>query len=81
MGSNNKKAKILTVIGVLTIILTVGGATYAYMNYKDMIGTSTIDGDINATTGTTDSLMLKAEKGMNITVTEDNFTRQRKSNR
>ncbi len=50
---NKRKALILTIIAVLTLLALVGGATYAYFQAQAGEGGQA---DVNVTTGTTDSL-------------------------
>ena len=64
------KTLIITWIAVLTLILCAVGATYAYFTAQMGEGVGT---DINANTGTTDSLKFTAGKAINIIANQENF--------
>lgn len=69
-NKNNKKKMFLTLIAVVAFLGIAIGATYSYLIVRLGGG---LTGDVNATTGTTDSLKLEATKGLEIMVTDDNF--------
>ena len=64
------KTLIITWVAVLTLIACVIGATYAYFTAQMGEGVGT---DINAATGTTDSLKFTAGKAINIVANQENF--------
>ncbi len=60
----NKKTVALLVIGVLTLILTVSGATYAFYEAQGGI----FDSDnVNVTAATTDLFTLEIANSLNLT--------------
>ena len=65
-----KEKSFLVIVGVLTLLLTVAGATYAYFIANVGSGSGA---NINATTGTTDSLSFNAGSRINIYATTENF--------
>ena len=67
---NNKKALLLTITGILTLLVFVVSAAFAYINMVESGGTG---GDINTSTGTTDSLRFEIEKELSIKITQENF--------
>ena len=66
---DNKKTVILTIVAVLTLILVVIGATYAYFVAQ---GGSSSQADVSVKTATTDVLILST--GEEINITADQFT-------
>ena len=56
MEINKKKALVLSVIGVITLILVVVGATYAYFTAQGGTGANA---DVNTQTYTTDNLSFQ----------------------
>ncbi len=66
----NKKTVILSAIGVLTLLLIIIGAAYAY--FAADLGGGT-NANINASTGTTDSLTFDAGDPIRIHATLENF--------
>ncbi len=68
--SNDKKVLLLTWLAVLALIGCIVGATYAYFTVQMGEGTGT---DINANTGTTDSLKFTAGKAISIVANQENF--------
>ena len=67
---NKKKNFIFMVIGLLTLLVFVAGATYAYFTAQ---GGGTGNIDVNATTNTTDNLSFSFGDEINIYATEENF--------
>ena len=67
---NNKKILGLTLVGVITLIIVVVGATYAYFQ-----ATSSGEGKLNTdvSTNTTDNLSFSFGDEIHITATEENF--------
>ncbi len=67
---NNKKIIGLTLVGVITLIIVVVGATYAYFQ-----ATSSGEGSLNTdvSTNTTDNLSFSFGDEIHITATEENF--------
>ena len=68
--SNQKKALVLSVIGVLTLIAVVVGATFAYFAAQSG-GTGNID--VNAGTATTDNLSFSVGEAISIIADQSNF--------
>ncbi len=66
----NKKNVVLISVGVLTLLLTIIGATYAY--FAADLGGGT-NANINASTGTTDSLTFDAGDPIKIHASLENF--------
>ena len=67
---NNKKILGITLVGVITLIVVVIGATYAYFQ-----ATSSGEGNIdtNVGTSTTDNLSFAFGEEIHINATEENF--------
>ena len=55
---NEKKVLVLSFLGVITLILVVVGATFAYFAAQ---GGDVINTDVNVQTATTDNLSFKRE--------------------
>ena len=70
MKQNKKQALILSIVGVLTLITLVAGATYAYFKAQGGEGTSS---DVNVITATTDLLTFKIDKAINISISQSEF--------
>ncbi len=70
MINKDKKSIFLMGIGILTLLLAVVGATYAY--FAADLGGGT-NANINASTGTTDSLTFDAGDPIRIHATLENF--------
>ena len=70
MEKNKKQALILSVVGVLTLITLVAGATYAYFKAQGGTGSSS---DVNVITATTDLLTFKIDKAINISISQSEF--------
>ena len=68
---NNKKILGITLVGVITLIVVVVGATYAYFQ-----ATSSGDGTINTniSSNTVDNLSFNIGNAISISATEENFT-------
>ena len=66
---DNKKTLVLSIVAVLTLILVVIGATYAYFVAQ---GGSSSQADVSVKTATTDVLILST--GEEINITADQFT-------
>ena len=67
MEKNKKQALILSIVGVLTLIALVVGATYAYFKAQGGTGGSS---DVNVITATTDLLTFKIDKAINISISQ-----------
>ena len=67
---NQNKSLLITLIGILTLLLTVVGATFAYFQAQS---TDNVNIDAGVNTGTTDNLSFKMGDGINIFATEENF--------
>ena len=67
MEKNKKQALIFSIVGVLTLIALVVGATYAYFKAQGGEGGSS---DVNVTTATTDLLTFKIDNAINIGISQ-----------
>ena len=67
MEKNKKQALIFSIVGVLTLITLVVGATYAYFKAQGGEGGSS---DVNVITATTDLLTFKIDKAINIGISQ-----------
>ena len=67
MEKNKKQALILSIVGVLTLITLVAGATFAYFKAQGGEGSSS---DVNVITATTDLLTFKIDKAINISISQ-----------
>ena len=67
MGKNKKQALILSIVGVLTLITLVAGATYAYFKAQGGEGGSS---KVDVTTATTDLLTFKIDNAINISISQ-----------
>ena len=70
MEKNKKQAIILSVVAVVTLIIVVIGATYAYFQTTGGAGSST---DVNVITATSDLLTFKIDKEINISLTQSDL--------
>ena len=70
MEKNRKQALIFSIVGVLTLIALVVGATYAYFKAQGGTGGSS---DVNVITATTDLLTFKIDKAINIGISQNEF--------
>ena len=70
MENNKKKALVLSIVGVVTLILVVVGATYAYFTAQGGAGANA---DVNTQTYTTDNLSFQVGSAINITANEEDF--------
>ncbi len=68
MEKNKKQALILSIVGILTLITLVAGATYAYFKAQGGEGGSS---KVDVTTATTDLLTFKIDKAINIGITQN----------
>ena len=68
--NEKNKTVVLTIIGIITVLIFLGGASYAYFKVQ---GGNTTQADINVTTATTDNLILTIGDGMVITADQENF--------
>ena len=67
MNKEMKKTMLLSIVGVLTLITLVVGATYAYFKAQGGTGGSS---DVNVITATTDLLTFKIDKAINISISQ-----------
>ena len=67
---SKKQAIILSVVAVVTLIILVVGATYAYFSAQGGSATST---NLNVTTYTTDVFTFAAGDEINLEITQSNF--------
>ena len=67
MNKEMKKTMLLSIVGVLTLITLVVGATYAYFKAQGGEGGSS---DVNVITATTDLLTFKIDKAINISISQ-----------
>ena len=67
MNKEMKKTMLLSIVGVLTLITLVAGATYAYFKAQGGEGGSS---DVNVITATTDLLTFKIDKAINISISQ-----------
>ena len=70
MPRKNKKEMIMTLIGVITLILVVSGATVAYFVTQ---GGNNATENMNVITDTTDMLTFNIANDININANQDNF--------
>ena len=68
--SNEKKVLALSAIAVITLIVVVIGATYAYFQAQ---GGGSSDIDASVITSTTDKLSFQVGNGINISASQENF--------
>ena len=69
---NKKQAMILSLVAVITLIILVFGATYAYFQATGGTGASS---NLNVTTASTDLTTFKIDKAINIAVTQSDFAK------
>ena len=67
MNKEMKKTMLLSIVGVLTLISLVVGATYAYFKAQGGEGGSS---KVDVTTATTDLLTFKIDKAINISISQ-----------
>ena len=67
MEKNKKQALILSIVGVLTLITLIVGATYAYFKAQGGTGGSS---KVDVITSTTDLLTFKIDKAINIGISQ-----------
>ena len=67
MEKNKKQALIFSIVGVLTLITLVVGATYAYFKAQGGTGGSS---KVDVTTATTDLLTFKIDNAINISISQ-----------
>ncbi len=70
MKKNKKQIITLSLVAMITLILLVIGATYAYFKATGSVGSSS---DVKVTTATTDLLTFKVNNPINIQVTQEEF--------
>ena len=68
--NKKNKAMMLTVLGILTILIFLGGASYAYFKLQ---GNTNSQSDVNVITATTDQLHFKISNAINLSVTQSDF--------
>ena len=64
------KTKTLILVGIITLLLFVGGATYAYFAFSSA---GSISGNMNIISNTVDNLIFNVEKDIYINANLDNF--------
>ena len=67
---NFNKTKTLILVGIITLLLFVGGATYAYFAFSSA---NTIRGNMEIISNTVDNLMFNIEKEIYINANLENF--------
>ena len=67
MEKNKKQALIFSIVGILTLITLIVGATYAYFKAQGGEGGSS---KVDVTTATTDLLTFKIDKAINISISQ-----------
>ena len=72
MEKNKKQAMILSVVAVITLIILVLGATYAYFQAT---GGDAASSNLNVITATTDLITFKIDKAINVSVTQSDFAK------
>ena len=72
MEKNKKQAMILTLVAVITLIILVLGATYAYFQAT---GGNDASSNLNVITATTDLTTFKIDKAINVSVTQSEFAK------
>ena len=65
-----KKALVLSIVGVITLIAVIAGATYAYFQAQGGGAGST---DVNVKTATTDNLSFQVGSGISISASQEDF--------
>ena len=68
--TNEKKVLVLSFLGVITLILVVVGATYAYFTAQ---GGGTGNINVNAGTATTDNLSFQTGSAISLTANQEDF--------
>ena len=68
--TNEKKVLVLSFLGVITLIVVVVGATYAYFIAQ---GGGLVNTNVNVQSSTTDNLSFQVGSAINITASEENF--------
>ena len=68
--NKKNKAMVLSILGILTILIFLGGASYAYFK---MQGNTNSQGDVNVITATTDQLHFKISNAINLSVSALDF--------
>ena len=68
--TNEKKVLVLSFLGVITLILVVVGATYAYFTAQ---GGGTGNINVNADTATTDNLSFQTGSAISLTANQEDF--------
>ena len=67
---SEKKQMVFMVIGSITLIMAVLGATYAYFQAQGGVGTNI---DANIQTATTDNLSFQVGESINLTANQEDF--------
>ena len=68
--NNEKKVLVLSFLGVITLILVVVGATYAYFTAQ---GGDAINTNVNVQTATTDNLSFQVGSAISLTANQEDF--------
>ena len=67
---NQKRSIVLSIVGVITLMAVIVGATYAYFQAQ---GGGVGSTDVNIQTATTDNLSFQVGNGINISASQENF--------
>ena len=68
--TNEKKVLVLSFLGVITLILVVVGATYAYFTAQ---GGTSVNTNVNVQTSTTDNLSFQVGEAISLTANQEDF--------
>ena len=68
--TNEKKVLLLSFLGVITLILVVVGATYAYFTAQ---GGTSVNTNVNVQTSTTDNLSFQVGEAISLTANQEDF--------
>ncbi len=70
--TKEKKAMLLSMLGIITLLIVIGGATYAYFQAQNGAGANV---DTTISTNTTDSLVFEVGDPISITANTKNFAK------
>ena len=68
--TNEKKVLVLSFLGVITLIIVVVGATYAYFTAQ---GGGSANTNVNVQTSTTDNLSFQVGAAISLTANQEDF--------